>query len=130
LIIGIGIDLVDIARIETMLRRNDGQAARKLLTVDEAAFASTLRMDRREAEWVAGRFAAKEAFMKAMGIGLSGQISMQDIEILPDRSGKPVVKLSQAVQQMFAHTILCHISITHTASTAGAVIIIEKEGGK
>lgn len=119
-------DLVEISRIEALLHRNEGKAVQRLLTSNEAALMSAFDNDRRKAEWVAGRFAAKEAFAKAIGTGIGGEISMQDIEIMPDRFGKPGVILSHAAERKVGFPFQCHISITHTASTAGAVIIIEK----
>jgi holo-[acyl-carrier protein] synthase len=127
LIIGVGIDLVDISRFDKMLNKKDDLLIERLLSDNERSAFMALTGDRRRAEWLAGRFAAKEALMKALGLALPEGIGMRDIEVIPDSLGRPLIVLSAAVQQQLKSPYTCHLSITHTATTAGAFVVIEQE---
>jgi holo-[acyl-carrier protein] synthase len=75
----------------------------------------------------AARFAAKEAFLKSIGIGLAGGLRMKDIEALNDQDGKPVLNLhNKAKVTLNKNGILSHLSISHTARYATAVVILER----
>lgn len=89
-IIGHGIDIVDTARIEQLLARHGDRFLSRCFTEAEAAYAMSMR---RQAEHLAGRFAAKEAILKALGTGLSGGISWTEAEVLREPSGQPRVVL-------------------------------------
>ncbi|MCC3372471.1 holo-ACP synthase [Cohnella sp. REN36] len=128
MIMGVGIDLAEIDKFEKMLGRQDDLLIERLLSDNEMAAFRALQGDRRRAEWLAGRFAAKEALMKALGLVLPEGIGMRDIEVLSDRLGRPVLALSAAVRRQLGVSCDCHLSITHTAATAGAVVVIEREG--
>jgi len=119
-------DLVEITRFEKMLNKNDDLFIRRLLSDNERTTFLALTGKHRRAEWLAGRFAAKEALMKALGLALPEGISMPDIEVMPDPAGKPVIVLSDAVHRQIEFPYTCHLSITHTATTAGAVVVIEQ----
>jgi holo-[acyl-carrier protein] synthase len=127
LIIGVGIDLVDISRFDKMLNKKDDLLIERLLSDNERSAFMALTGDRRRAEWLAGRFAAKEALMKALSLALPEGIGMRDIEVIPDSLGRPLIVLSAAVQQQLKSPYTCHLSITHTATTAGAFVVIEQE---
>src|SRR5690606_39406938 len=88
MILGIGIDLVELERIR---RFGAERLARRILTERERAYLP--RSEGRILEFLAGRFAAKEAVSKAAGTGI-GKLSFQDIEILPDERSCPQVRLS------------------------------------
>ncbi|MFD0696841.1 holo-ACP synthase [Paenibacillus sp. GCM10027628] len=128
MIIGIGTDLVEIARMRKMLEGTT--AARfleRILTPQERGLAEQRRG--RLAEFAAGRFAAKEAIVKAVGCGIGKQVGFQDIEVLPDALGKPVCRITaEALERAgltgSSHRI--HISITHTDSMAAAYAIVEQ----
>jgi holo-[acyl-carrier protein] synthase len=129
MILGVGMDLVDIARFEKMADRENDLLAARLLSDNEQIAFMALTGVRRRAEWLAGRFAAKEALMKALGLALPQGIGMRDIEVLPDYLGKPVIVLSEAVRRQIEAPCACHLSITHTAATAGAVVVVEQRMG-
>ena len=99
MIIGIGIDLVDIFRINKILEKYPGQFAKRVLgkrelrTYEKILF-SDLRSKEKANRFIAKRFAAKEAVSKAFGTGLRGQVSFKAIEVLNDKLGKPYVVLS------------------------------------
>ncbi|WP_018659713.1 holo-ACP synthase [Allofustis seminis] len=112
---GIGIDQVELSRIESLL--NKMSFAKRILTPKEY-YVFERMTDKRQLEFLAGRFAAKEAFSKAWGTGIGG-VSFQEIEILNDTaSGAPFVSESP-------HGGACHVSITHTRLAATAIVILE-----
>jgi holo-[acyl-carrier protein] synthase len=126
MIIGVGIDLVDISRFDKMLNKKDDLLIERMLSDNERSAFMALTGERRRAEWLAGRFAAKEALMKALGLALPEGIGMRDIEVMPNSLGRPLLVLSAAIQQQIESPYTCHLSITHTATTAGAVVVIEQ----
>ncbi|HZG73747.1 MAG TPA: holo-ACP synthase [Chondromyces sp.] len=114
---GIGMDIVEIERIETLIKRQP-KFLERVLTEDERKRYFSYKGKRR-AEYAAGRFAAKEAFSKAFGTGIGEQLSFQDIETAADEKGKPYIfkPFSKGV----------HLSITHSKHFAAAQVIIEGE---
>jgi holo-[acyl-carrier protein] synthase len=130
MIIGIGIDLVDIARVKVIVEGSSGERfAARVLTAGEQALAA--KRKGRLAEFIAGRFAAKEAISKALGCGIGKQVSLQHIEVLPDERGKPICRVAEeALQrlQLTSESIVIHLSITHTESTAMAYVVVENRG--
>ncbi len=115
MIIGIGLDIVELDRVRDLLARKP-KFANRILTPEEMEIFEGLG-ERRRIEWFAGRFSAKEAFSKAVGTGIGKGLSFQDISIIQEKSGKPIVR------HPFAHTV--HLSITHTSQYAAAQIILE-----
>ncbi|WP_409291093.1 holo-ACP synthase [Peribacillus sp. SCS-37] len=113
---GIGMDLVEMHRMEELLKRQP-RLPERILTPNERKQFSKLR-EKRKIEYLAGRFAAKEAFAKASGTGIGSSLSFLDIEIAKAASGKPVFTspVSRGV----------HLSITHTAEYAAAQVVIEE----
>lgn len=100
----------------------------RVLTVGERNQLASLQ-PRRALEYVSGRFAAKEAIVKALGCGIGGIVSFQDIEVLPDPLGKPQCTLSPASVKRLGWTdqgYKLHVAITHERSLAAATAIIEK----
>ncbi|OCA89348.1 holo-ACP synthase [Bacillus sp. FJAT-27225] len=114
---GIGMDLVEIGRIKKLIERQE-RFPERILTLAEMDLYLTLP-ERRRAEFLAGRFAAKEAFAKAFGTGIGEKLSFHDIEIGKALSGKPYFKKPGNVS--------AHLSITHTAQFAAAQVVIEAD---
>ncbi len=129
MIAGIGVDVVDIARVQALLDRHGERFLRRVFTEQEAAYAMG---GANKAERLAGRFAVKEAVMKALGTGKSQGILWRDVETLRGRLGKPEVRLhGQAViWQKVRKWGAVHASITHEGGKAVAFVIIEKAGGE
>ena len=129
MIAGIGVDIVDIARIQALLDRYGDRFLRRVYTEAEVEYA--LR-GVNKAERLAGRFAVKEAMMKALGTGKSKGILWKDVETVRGRSGKPEVHLhGQAVKwAKMAGGGAVHVSITHDGGKAVAFVILEKAGGE
>lgn len=115
MIVGIGLDIVDLARIEKASSKQTRFAERILTETEKRKYDQLI--GHRKVEFLAGRFAAKEAFAKAYGTGL-GQVSFQDIEILNDAKGKPILTKSPDAFRAF-------VSITHTEQIAAAQVILE-----
>lgn len=115
MIVGIGIDIIEIERIEKMI---EGQPKfiERILTEKERQVAHSLKGKRRS-EFVAGRFAAKEAYSKAFGTGIGKEVSFLHIEITNDERGKPVLLANTN------YTI--HLSISHSREFAVAQVILE-----
>ncbi|WP_379205049.1 holo-ACP synthase [Paenibacillus sp. GCM10012306] len=128
MIYGIGHDLLEIERITAMIQKGIGaKLLQRILTEKEQVLAE--RRGGKAGEFAAGRFAAKEAVVKALGCGIGGQVGFQDIEILPDGLGKPVVTLSAEawarldLPEGTGYTI--HLTITHTREFASAFAVVE-----
>ncbi|MFC3039300.1 holo-ACP synthase [Virgibacillus xinjiangensis] len=115
---GIGLDIVEIRRIDRSLNRGT-RLADRILTAKERKKFDELASPRRQAEYLAGRFAAKEAMAKAAGKGI-GRLSFQHIETSSTEDGAPVLHVRGYEQnQLF-------VSITHSMDYAAAQVIIEE----
>ncbi len=117
---GLGLDLIEIERIAQALKRHGSRFTSRLFTERECIRHKTLT-EKTLAIHVAGRFAAKEAVVKALGTGFSG-IDWKEIEILNDALGKPVVILHEKLHARFKNPQLL-ITITHSKSCASAFCI-------
>lgn len=128
MIIGIGHDLTSIERIDNILNSKAGiKFLQRILTPLELEYANGLAQ-LRQAEFVAGRFAAKEAVSKAFGCGISVLLGFQDIEITKLPSGKPQCNVSQAALKRLGlreKNIVIHLSISHERHLASAYVIVE-----
>lgn len=127
MIIGLGFDLVEIQRMEKLMEDKDSLFLQKLLTVKELEQLAQYSGTHRRAEWVAGRFAAKEALFKALGTGIGGTPGVLDVEILANPSGRPILIVSPLFENHLKQEAAYQLSITHTETTAGAVVIIESK---
>ena len=112
---GIGLDIVELSRIEQALQRSERFATR-ILTKREYAIFELLSAGRK-IEFLAGRFAAKEAYAKANGTGLGEGCTLHQIEILKEENGKPSLYFDGELVKGF-------ISITHTKTVAAAQVIL------
>lgn len=126
MLVGIGFDLVDIERIHKIVAREEDSFIRMLLSERERHLYERFRHPNRKTEWIAGRFAAKEAAAKAIGTGWTGIVTPNCLEILPDPQGKPELTVPLEVEKRFHFPIRSHVSITHTKHTAAAMVFIEK----
>lgn len=122
-IAGIGTDLASVARFERLLAEKRPVIDR-LFTEDERAYALVKRSP---APYLAARFAAKEAFLKALGLGLRQGISWQDMAVERNELGKPSLKLSGKAGAIFAERKLSalHLSYSHDGDYAFATVILE-----
>ncbi|WP_456433482.1 holo-ACP synthase [Thermosulfuriphilus sp.] len=125
MIIGIGVDVVRISRIEEALRRHGERFERRLFTPEELAYCQGMP---RPALHLAGRFAAKEAASKALGTGMKG-VSFREIEIRRQESGRPwllfhgrAARVAEALGVKRAH-----VSLSHERDLAVAMVVLEGE---
>ncbi len=126
MILGLGIDLTSLRRIESVLEHSGERFLDRILTDEEKK--QMPRPGRRRVEWLAGRFAAKESASKALGTGIADGITLRDIEILSAPQGDPHIflhgKAKSHAQSMGASCL--HVSISHEKEMACAVVILEK----
>ncbi len=124
MILGLGIDLVDVARIERALQRFGPRFLDRILCDAEQRHCQAQPAP---GVSVAARFAAKEAVSKAFGTGIGAELGWKDIEVVRLPSGQPSVQLHGAGVELLKSRggRSIHLSITHTASHASAVAVIE-----
>ena len=122
MIVGIGIDLVEIEKIAKDIHSD--VYLRKVFTEAEISVCKTFS---NSAEHFAGKFAAKEAFMKAIGNGINQGVWFTQIEVLNRKNGQPFIKATGKAEILLNEMGVknTHISITHTKKTAAALIILE-----
>jgi holo-[acyl-carrier protein] synthase len=122
---GVGIDLVRVERIEKLLGRWGERFEMRVFTEFERQFCSGRK---NRAACLALRFAAKEAFAKALGLGMRKPLFWQDIEIRHDTLGKPEISLTPRVLQYCREKGLLswHLSLTDDGQYGAAVVVIEK----
>lgn len=127
MLVGMGTDIVEVERISAGLERFGPRYAAKILSPAELALLAPgggLPLAVR----LAGRFAAKEAAVKALGTGFSAGIGLHDVEILADAGGRPLLSFAgralMRLQQLGARSL--HVSISHERHYAVAVVILEK----
>ena len=118
MIIGTGIDITELNRIEAIID-NKPKVIKRILTINEQTQLEALKGNRR-VEFLAGRFAAKEAYSKAKGTGIGKSLSFLDIEVMNDERGKPYIYSIAYPNEKV------HLSISHSKQYAVANVIIEK----
>jgi holo-[acyl-carrier protein] synthase len=126
MIVGIGIDAIDIDRIERMFADKGDRMLERLFTSDELAFIS---IKVAPAQHLAVRLAAKEATYKALaGNELARGIGWRDVEVVSRADGAPELRLHGRAAQRFAElgATSAHLSLTHSIATAVAVVVIER----
>jgi len=124
MIVGMGTDLIEVDRIRQSVDRYGDKFLRRIYTEKESAYAMSKR---NFAERLAGRFAVKEAGLKAIGTGWRRGVTWRDFEVINEPGGRPTLRLTGAAgriaQELGARRI--SVSITHTAAMAIAVVILE-----
>jgi holo-[acyl-carrier protein] synthase len=127
MILGIGIDLIEIDRIENMLKKYPHRFVQRVFTPGEQAYASQSTFP---AARYAKRFAAKEAFFKALGTGLSQGISWQEVEVKHTPLGQPCLfvqgKALRYLYERFGKRVQLSVSLTDTQTMAQAIVILSQ----
>lgn len=128
MIFGIGTDIVEVSRIEEALQRHGDAFARRILTDDEW---TAFQQSQTKARYLAKRFAAKEAFAKALGTGLRAPATFQNIGITHDQLGKPSFTLHPELQATLngKNITQMHLSISDEKALAVAFVVLEKSIG-
>ena len=124
MILGLGIDIVEISRVNSILDKHNSSFIKRILSDEEK---NKLKNKSNINEFCAGRWAVKEAFAKALGTGIGAKCKMNEISCVNDDSGKPMILLYgdtlQTFNQLGAKNIF--VSISHEKNYACANVIIE-----
>src|SRR5262244_1700326 len=124
MIVGLGVDIAEVERVQGAIERQGERFLKRVYTEKERAYCEQFK---NKYERYAGRFAAKEAAMKALGTGWSRGVRWVDIEIAREKGGRPTLRLSGEAEQIAKRLGVNGIalSITHTATQALAQVIFE-----
>ena len=131
MIFGIGTDICDIRRIEATLARRGDRFAEKVLGPQEILVfrGRRARAEARGVRYLATRFSAKEAFSKAIGLGIRSPMSWRACEILNQPSGKPFVQLHGALAAWFdARGLSAQVTLTDESDYAASFVVVERGG--
>ena len=129
MIIGIGTDIVGVARMQASLDRHGERFARRILAPAEL---EEFLKDKRQAHFLAKRFAAKEALVKALGTGFRDGIRLSDIRVIHDRLGKPGLSCGGAAALLLQKlgVSFSHISLADERDFAVAFVVLDADGSK
>jgi|YNPNPStandDraft_1061719.scaffolds.fasta_scaffold165184_2 holo-[acyl-carrier protein] synthase len=126
MIIGVGLDVLEVDRIRRVLARWGNRFLQRLLMPSEVEYC---RRHKDVAPYVAVRIAAKEAFFKATGMGLSKGMAWRQVVVERDAHGKPSLKLTgraaDVMKELRADAV--HLTLSHADTIASAVVILEKK---
>lgn len=124
MILGTGIDIIEVRRIELAYEKHGDRFVRRILLPDELAYCLSHKSP---GPFIAARFAGKEAISKAFGTGIGSQLGWHDMEIRRKESGQPYVVLHGQGQTLLAARggREVHLSLSHTTQHATAVAILE-----
>jgi holo-[acyl-carrier protein] synthase len=124
LIVGLGTDIAEVGRVRAAIERHGETFLRRVYTAREREYCERFK---NKYERYAGRFAAKEAVMKALGTGWSRGVRWVDVEVVREKGGRPTIKLvgeaANVARRLNVKNIA--VSITHTAEQAFAQVIFE-----
>ena len=129
MIYGIGTDICDVRRIAASVERHGERFAAKVLAEGELAtwHARSERWPDRGLRYLATRFSAKEAFSKAIGLGMRMPMTWRACEVAKLASGQPVIVLHGALREWFdAHGLTAHLSLTDETDYAASFCVVEK----
>jgi holo-[acyl-carrier-protein] synthase len=129
MIYGIGTDICDVRRIQASLARHGERFARKILSDAEYAtwVSRSQRWPERGVRYLATRFSAKEAFSKAIGLGMTTPMTWRACEVGKLPSGQPVIVLHGALKDWFeARHLIAHISVTDETDYAASFCVVEQ----
>jgi holo-[acyl-carrier protein] synthase len=124
MVVGVGTDLMEIARIAQSIARYGDRFLRRVFTPREIAYC---QRKKNAAESFAARFAAKEAGAKALGTGISHGVGWLELEVAREPSGKPRLELTGRAAEWARHlgVVRTSLSLTHSRDVALAVVVME-----
>ncbi len=129
MIFGIGTDICDVRRIRAVLARRGDRFAERVLGPHEIEVfrARRSQLEDRGVRYLATRFSAKEAFSKAIGLGMRTPMTWRGCEIAKRPSGKPEIRLHGALAQWFsARGLSAHVSVSDEADYASTFVVVER----
>ena len=123
-IVGVGLDIVEVSRIRSAVRRSGERFLKKVFAPAEVRYCSGRA---REFEHLAARFAAKEATLKALGSGITGWAALQEVEVVRNPSGRPGLLLrGETLRRALSLGVTAaHLSLSHTGQFAAAEVVLE-----
>jgi holo-[acyl-carrier protein] synthase len=126
MIVGTGIDIAEVARIAQSIDRFGHRFLERIFTPAEIHYCESKA---NKAERYAARFAAKEAAMKAIGTGWNRGVTWHDVEVTRAPGGRPTIAYHNKAAEFFRAlgAVRAHLSITHTAESAMAQVILESD---
>jgi holo-[acyl-carrier protein] synthase len=130
MIYGIGTDICDLRRLRATLARRGDRFAEKVLGEREIEVfhARRARVEARGVAYLATRFSAKEAFSKAIGLGIHMPMTWRACEILNLPSGQPVIRLNGALADWFAERgLAAHVTVTDETDYAASFVVVERQ---
>ncbi|MEY4562165.1 MAG: hypothetical protein RLZZ618_1442 [Pseudomonadota bacterium] len=130
MIYGVGTDLCDIRRIAASMARRGDRFARKVLGPNEldVFFARREKSESRGISYLATRFSVKEAFSKAIGLGMNMPMTWRACEVLNGTSGKPEIRLHGALADWFAERGLsAHVTLSDETDYATSFVVVEQK---
>jgi holo-[acyl-carrier protein] synthase len=130
-IISIGIDIIEVARVREVLGRTPRFVARVFTAGEREYCEGRGGAATAAAQHYAARFAAKEAAFKALGTGWRGGLAWQDIEVISNAAGAPSLAFHNLARELFTRSgaVVAHLSISHTTEHAIAQVVLERRDG-
>lgn len=130
MIIGTGLDIVNINRIEKIIHQYNDKFIKRIYTIREIEKSKILNHKSR-INYFAKRFAAKEAFSKACGVGIGRGFNFNEIEVINNNNGKPLISINQKIVDFIRGNFHCnkfqiHLTLTDERDLSIANVIIEK----
>ena len=133
MIFGVGTDICDVRRIATTLARRGERFAERVLGPHEIEVfrARRAKVEARGISYLATRFSAKEAFSKAIGLGMRMPMAWRDCEVVKAPSGKPQIRLHGALAAWFdARHLQAHVTVTDETDYAASFVVVEYKDAK
>ena len=130
MIFGVGTDICDVRRIRAVLARRGDRFAERVLGPHEIDVFHRRRsqLEERGVRYLATRFSAKEAFSKAIGLGMRTPMTWRGCEIAKQLSGKPEIRLHGALAEWFAaRGLSAHVSVSDEADYAASFVVVEQQ---
>jgi holo-[acyl-carrier protein] synthase len=126
MIVGVGVDLIEVERIQAVCERHGERFLKRVLCPAEIEYCQGFRVP---GPYIAARFAAKEAVSKAFGTGITGELGWRDIEVAHHPSGQPYVILHERGRALLEKrgARRLHLSLSHTQGHAVAVAVLEAD---
>ena len=131
MIYGVGTDICDVRRIASVLARRGERFAERVLGPHEIEVyrARRAQLAERGVRYLATRFSAKEAFSKAIGLGMRTPMTWQGCEVVKQRSGKPEIRLHGALAEWCAaRGLRAHVSVSDESDYAASFVVVETRG--
>lgn len=125
MILGTGIDIIEVSRVTAAYERHGERFVNRILRPAEIAYALS---HKKPGPFLAARFAAKEAVSKAFGTGIGAQLGWQDIEVCRKETGEPYVVLHDSGARLLEArgAQVVHLSLSHTENYAAAMAVLER----